>query len=47
VPLVAAQAIRTVAQVLNIEWIADALAHTASVICPRSSSCPREPSRCP
>jgi transcriptional regulator with XRE-family HTH domain len=47
VPPVAAQAIRTVAQVLNIEWIADALAHTASVICPRSSSCPREPRRCP
>jgi hypothetical protein len=31
--------------VLNIAWIADALDSPASVICPRSGACPRQP-RC-
>src|SRR5579872_3295638 len=38
-------ALASVAQVLNIAWIEDALAHPARVICPRSARCPR-PERC-
>ncbi|MEO8223748.1 MAG: DUF3612 domain-containing protein [Gammaproteobacteria bacterium] len=45
VPTQAAQAIRAVGRVLNIEWISAALDSPASVICPRSSACPRTP-RC-
>ncbi|MEO7387304.1 MAG: DUF3612 domain-containing protein [Gammaproteobacteria bacterium] len=45
VPAAAAEAIRAVGQVLNIEWISEALDSPASVICPRSSACPRTP-RC-
>jgi len=45
VPAEAAAAIRTVSHVLNISWIARALDSPASVICPRSSGCPR-PTRC-
>jgi transcriptional regulator with XRE-family HTH domain len=38
----AAEAIGTVAHVLKIGWVADALAHDARIICPRSRACPRE-----
>lgn len=34
-------AIATVARVLNIHWVEDALERKASIICPRSSNCPR------
>ena len=39
-------ALQSVSQVLNIDWIDDALAAPASVICPRSGACPRSPRRC-
>ncbi|HVC02568.1 MAG TPA: DUF3612 domain-containing protein [Steroidobacteraceae bacterium] len=42
----AAAQIKAVSQVLNIAWIGEALAQPASVICPRSGGCPREPRRC-
>jgi hypothetical protein len=42
VPPEAAAAIRTASHVLNIAWVARALESPASVICPRSSGCPRE-----
>ncbi len=42
VPPEAAAGIRTVSHVLNIAWVARALESPASVICPRSSGCPRE-----
>jgi transcriptional regulator with XRE-family HTH domain len=45
VPAEAASRLRTVSHVLNIAWIADALALPAAVICPRSRGCPR-PRRC-
>jgi transcriptional regulator with XRE-family HTH domain len=45
IPAEAATRIRAVSQVLNISWIADALDSQASVICPRSGACPRQP-RC-
>src|SRR6202453_4830159 len=45
IPSEAASSIRAASQVLNIAWIADALDSQASVICPRSGACPREP-RC-
>ena len=41
----AAAAIRAASQVLNIAWIGAALESPASVICPRSGSCPRQPAR--
>lgn len=34
------RAIGTVARVLNIHWVEDALANEASIICPRSTNCP-------
>ncbi len=43
---VAAAGIRAASQVLNIEWIAEALDSPASVICPRSGACPRQPQGC-
>jgi transcriptional regulator with XRE-family HTH domain len=46
IPPQASAAIRAASQVLNIAWIADALDLPASVICPRSGGCPREPKRC-
>jgi len=46
IPAAAATQIRAVSQVLNIAWIADALAGPASVICPRSAACPRNPRGC-
>jgi hypothetical protein len=45
IPEEAAARIRAASQVLNIAWIADALNSPASVICPRSGGCPRQP-RC-
>jgi hypothetical protein len=45
IPEEAAARIRAASQVLNIAWIADALDSPASVICPRSGDCPRQP-RC-
>jgi transcriptional regulator with XRE-family HTH domain len=41
----ATQALTAVANLLNIAWIADALAAPARIICPRSTRCPR-PERC-
>jgi hypothetical protein len=38
--------LRAVSQVLNIAWIATALESPASIICPRSSACPRVPRSC-
>jgi len=46
IPAEAATAIRAASQVLNISWIADALDSKASVICPRSGACPRQPQSC-
>ena len=46
IPAVAADALRSVSQVLNIHWILDALATPAGIICPRSGACPRAPRRC-
>jgi transcriptional regulator with XRE-family HTH domain len=40
-PEAAKEAIRAAAAVLNIAWIADALASPARLICPRSTYCPR------
>src|SRR5499427_3896 len=45
IPKAASQALTTVANVLNIAWIGDALAAPARIICPRSNRCPR-PERC-
>jgi transcriptional regulator with XRE-family HTH domain len=41
IPDAAKEAIRAAATVLNIAWIADALASPARLICPRSTYCPR------
>ncbi len=46
IPPAAAASIRSASQVLNISWIADALDSPASVICPRSGACPRQPHTC-
>jgi transcriptional regulator with XRE-family HTH domain len=46
IPDTAAAHIRAASQVLNIAWIADALESPASVICPRSGACPRQPRAC-
>ena len=46
IPQRANAAIRAASQVLNIAWIADALDSPASVICPRSGACPRQPRGC-
>ena len=46
IPERAVNAIRAASQVLNIAWIADALESPASVICPRSGACPRQPQGC-
>jgi hypothetical protein len=46
IPEQAAAHIRAASQVLNIAWIADALDSQASVICPRSGACPRQPQAC-
>ena len=41
IPPRAANAIATVARVLNIAWLEDALLNPASIICPRSTNCQR------
>ena len=41
IPPGAARAIATIARVLNIAWLEDALANPASIICPRSTNCQR------
>ncbi|HNR23340.1 MAG TPA: DUF3612 domain-containing protein [Steroidobacteraceae bacterium] len=41
IPEDAATGLRTVAHVLKIGWIADALDTSAQIICPRSAACPR------
>jgi hypothetical protein len=46
IPAEAAANIRAASQVLNIAWVADALDLPASVICPRSGACPRQPRMC-
>ena len=46
IPKATVAALRSVSQVLSIEWVAAALERNATVICPRSSACPREPKRC-
>jgi Protein of unknown function (DUF3612) len=45
IPREATQAIRAVANVLNVAWIEEALEQPARIICPRSGRCPR-PGRC-
>jgi hypothetical protein len=46
IPEQAAAGTRAASQVLNIAWIAEALDSPASVICPRSGACPRQPQGC-
>ena len=41
IPRAEAEAIRTVANVLNIAWVEDSLSNKARIICPRSTRCPR------
>jgi hypothetical protein len=42
IPNEARQKLESVGKILNIGWISDGAAKEASIICPRSSSCPRE-----
>lgn len=44
-PAAAARAIEAVGRVLNIAWVGEALQSPASIICPRSSACPRSARR--
>jgi len=44
-PLAAQQAIRNTGRVLNIDWVGQAVEKPDSMICPRSTECPR-PKRC-
>jgi hypothetical protein len=46
IPAEAAASIGAASRVLNIAWIGDALETHASVICPRSGACPRQPHGC-
>jgi hypothetical protein len=43
VPEDAAKIIRSIANILNIEWIRRGLEREANIICPRSANCPRDP----
>ena len=43
VPYLAAKIIRSVANILSIDWINAGLEKEASIICTRSSNCPRDP----
>jgi hypothetical protein len=43
VPASAAKSIRSVANILNIEWVGRGLEREATIICPRSANCPRDP----
>ena len=42
VPARARRQLETVAKILNIGWVADGAARDASIICPRSTNCPRD-----
>lgn len=42
IPMEARRSLETVAKILNIGWIADGAQKEASIICPRSSNCPRD-----
>ena len=42
VPLTARKVLESVGKILNIGWIAEGCQKDATIICPRSSSCPRE-----
>jgi len=46
IPAETRAALQTVSKVLNIGWIADALAHEATTICSRSNRCPRPAHAC-
>jgi hypothetical protein len=39
IPRAEAEAISSVANVLNIEWVKESLSHNARIICPRNSRC--------
>lgn len=43
VPSASAKMIRSVSNILNIEWISRGLEREANIICPRSANCPRDP----
>lgn len=43
VPSASAKMIRSVSNILNIEWIGRGLEREANIICPRSANCPRDP----
>jgi transcriptional regulator with XRE-family HTH domain len=45
-PDAAAEALRTVGQVLRIEWVGEAAGSAARIICPRSQGCPRGRNAC-
>jgi hypothetical protein len=42
IPREARSKLESVSKILNIGWVADGAAKDASIICPRSSSCPRD-----
>jgi hypothetical protein len=42
IPQEARQKLESIAKILNIGWIAAGAAKDASIICPRSSACPRD-----
>jgi Protein of unknown function (DUF3612) len=42
IPAETSASIANIAQVLNIAWVAEALESRASIICPRSGTCPRQ-----
>jgi hypothetical protein len=46
IPAETRAALQTVSKVLNIGWIAGALAHEATTICSRSNRCPRPAHAC-
>lgn len=43
VPARAAKLIRSIANILNIEWVGRGLERETNIICPRSANCPRDP----
>jgi hypothetical protein len=42
IPNKALRQLRGISKILNIGWIADGAAKDATIICPRSSGCPRD-----
>jgi len=42
IPVEARQQLESIAKILNIGWIADGCVGEATIICPRSSNCPRD-----